>query len=112
MIYGFTDSDYLLKLAREESESRLVSYVPFKLNENTLQQLIEKHDFVVLSADIFYFNNSYHDYHFCCIGKQEGEYRLFEPKSGSEKEVTYKEISDIIQSISENLGDAILAFCV
>ncbi len=111
-IYGFTDNMYLLNLAKDESDNLLVSYRTFSLNEVTLNELIERYGYVILSADIFYFNNSYHDYHFCCIGKHKGKYSLFEPKSGTEKEVSNQEIKRLIQSISKNLSDAVLAFCI
>ncbi len=110
-ISAFTNNQIVKKLAEEEINKKRVSFFLMKLNFENIKRLLNKFQYVTLSVDIYFFYRDYHDYHFCCLGKNGRNYSVFEPKRGVTKKLNTEELEKMISSVEKDLSDAILAFC-
>lgn len=106
-----TNSKFLLRLAEGEVDKKLVRMEYNQLSLDKVRELVEKYEFVVLSVDLYLFNN-YHDYHFVTIFRENDGYRVFEPKNGEIKKLNADEFSRLVASVSEGLKDVMMVFCL
>jgi len=110
-ISAFTNNQMAKKLAEGEINKKRVSFSLMKLNSENIKKLLDKFQYVTLSVDIYFFYPYYHDYHFCCLGKNGKNYSVFEPKRGITKKLSTGELEQMISSVEKDLSDATLAFC-
>ena len=106
-----SNSAFILKLARPELNKVEIKAEQSILDKAVLDKLIETNGYVVFSVDIYQFKG-YHDYHFVCISKESGVYKIFEPKSGDVFEKDKSEIVELISSITLGLKDILMCFVV
>jgi hypothetical protein len=112
-IKAYVSNNVLLRLAKEEAEDNTTTYEPLLISRENILKLIAQYQYITISTDIYYFNNhSYHDYHFCCFFMDDNVLRVFEPSSGSVRTITRKDLDEIIDSVTKELKDSTLVFCL
>lgn len=110
-IIFLSNSSFILKLAKPELNTSLTKTKFSKLDKSTIDNLIEDYGYIVFSVDIYQFKQ-YHDYHFVCMTKENGLYKVYEPKTGKEFEFDEVKIIELINSITTGLKDILMCFVV
>ncbi len=99
------------KFAETEVDSEYVFISQNPLTLGSVDILLDTYTYIIFTVDINFFL-PYHDYHFVTISKNESNYSVFEPKSGKTILMPNVKFAKLITSVTTNLKDISIAFCL
>lgn len=107
----YSNSNDIIESAKSEINKKCVSLELNPLDPSSIDELLSKFDYLALSVDLYAISRLYHDYHFVSIKKEDNEYEIFDPKSGTSKVIGKRELTKLAKSVPNYLDDILLAFC-